>query len=122
MLVNFCLCLLQVHLSCPSLAKSHKNEASLLLNPRLFKEKKKFFRKIRFLVRFSLRSWRYCVGASLKFWQRCRVPKSGSRHEAVASPLVTAPPSNLTRLLHNTASYAGYVRFQAFSAHSHRVN
>ena len=24
-----------------------------------------------------------------------------------ASPLVTAPPSNLTRLLHNTASYAG---------------
>ena len=25
-----------------------------------------------------------------------------------ASPLVTAPPPNLTRLLHNTASYAGY--------------
>ena len=25
-----------------------------------------------------------------------------------ASPLVTAPPSNLTRLLYNTASYAGY--------------
>ena len=25
-----------------------------------------------------------------------------------ASPLVTAPSSNLTRILHNTASYAGY--------------
>ena len=25
-----------------------------------------------------------------------------------ASPLVTAPPPNLTRLLHNTASYEGY--------------
>ena len=37
--------------------------------------------------------------------------QKGSRDEAVflaASPLVTAPPSNLTRLLHNTISYAGY--------------
>ena len=37
--------------------------------------------------------------------------KKGSRDEVfeilAASPLVTAPPSNLTRLLHNTASYAG---------------
>ena len=54
------------------------------------------------------------MGARLKFWQRSRVPKKGSRDEAVeipllaASPLVTAPPSNLTRLLYNTASYAGY--------------
>ena len=61
----------------------------------------------------SLLSWRYYVGARLKFWRRSRVPKKGSRDEAVflaASPLVTAPPSNLTRLLHNTASYAGYCR------------
>ena len=52
----------------------------------------------------SLRSWRYCVGARLKFWRRSRVPKKGSRDEAVflaASPLVTAPPSNLTRLYCN---------------------
>ena len=51
------------------------------------------------------------MGARLKFWRRNRVPKKGSRDEAVflaTSPLVTAPPSNLTRLLHNTASYAGY--------------
>ena len=37
--------------------------------------------------------------------------KKGSRDEAVflaASPLVTAPPPNLTRLLHNTTSYVGY--------------
>ena len=27
----------------------------------------------------SLRSWRYCVGARLKFWRRSRVPKKGSR-------------------------------------------
>ena len=37
--------------------------------------------------------------------------KKGSRDEVfeilAASPLVTAPPSNLTQLLHNTASYAG---------------
>jgi len=26
---------------------------------------------------FSLRSWRYCVGARLKFWRRSRVPKKG---------------------------------------------
>ena len=30
----------------------------------------------------SLRSWRYCVGARLKFWRRSRVPKKGSRDEA----------------------------------------
>ena len=64
------------------------------------------------------------MGARLKFWRRSRVPKKGSRDEAVflaASPLVTAPPSNLTRLyttaplpnltrlLQNNASYAGYL-------------
>ena len=52
------------------------------------------------------------MGAKLKFWRWSRVPKKGSRDEAVeflaASPLVTAPPSNLTRLLHNSASYAGW--------------
>ena len=31
----------------------------------------------------SLRSWRYCVGARLKFWRRSRVPEKGSRDEAV---------------------------------------
>ena len=31
----------------------------------------------------SLRSWRYCVGARLKFWRRSRVPKKGSTDEAV---------------------------------------
>ena len=31
----------------------------------------------------SLHSWRYCVGARLKFWQRSCVPKKGSRDEAV---------------------------------------
>ena len=41
------------------------------------------------------------------FWRRSRVPKKGSRDEAVgwvflaASPLVTAPPSNLTPLYYN---------------------
>ena len=36
-------------------------------------------------------------------WVRSRVPKKGSRDEAVEipSPLVTAPPSNLTRLYYN---------------------
>ena len=45
------------------------------------------------------------MGARLKFWRRSRVPKKGSRDEAVvflaASQLVTAPPSNLTRLYYN---------------------
>ena len=44
------------------------------------------------------------MGARLKFWRRSRVPKKGSRDEAVflaASPLVTAPPSNLTRIYYN---------------------
>ena len=56
--------------------------------------------------KLSQRSLRYCVGARLKFWRRSRVPKRGSRDEAVelflaASPLVTATPSNLTRLYYN---------------------
>ena len=45
------------------------------------------------------------MGARLKFWRRSRVPKKGSKDEAVeflaASPLVTAPPSNLTGLYYN---------------------
>ena len=58
-------------------------------------------------------SWRYCVGTRLKFWRRSRVPKKGSRDEAVeillpvflaASLLVTAPPSNLTRLYYNDSA------------------
>ena len=43
----------------------------------------------RHLMKDSLRSWRYCVGARLKFWRRSRVPKKGSGDEA-------APPSNLS--------------------------
>ena len=35
----------------------------------------------------SLRSWRYCVGARLKFWRRSRVPKKGSGDEAVEIPV-----------------------------------
>ena len=38
----------------------------------------------------SLRSWRYCVGARLKFWRR-RVPKKGSRDEAVEIPPARKP-------------------------------
>ena len=43
------------------------------------------------------------MGARLKFWRRSRVPKKGSRDEVflAASPLVTAPPSNLTRIYYN---------------------
>ena len=58
-------------------------------------------------ARGSLCSWRYCVGARLKFWRRSRVPKKGSRDEAVflaASPLVTAPPSNLTKVYYNSSA------------------
>ena len=44
-------------------------------------------------------------GARLKFWRQSRVPKKGSKDEAVeilaASLLVTAPPSNHTRLYYN---------------------
>ena len=52
----------------------------------------------------SLRSWRYQCGCEIKVLAAGRVPKKGSRDEAVflaASPLVTAPPSNLTRLYYN---------------------
>ena len=31
----------------------------------------------------SVLSWRYCVDARLKFWRLSRVPKKGSRDEAV---------------------------------------
>ena len=39
----------------------------------------------------SLRSWRYCVGARLKFWRRSRVPKKGNRDEAVEIPPARKP-------------------------------
>ena len=69
------------------------------------------FRNSEIQFKLSLRSWRYCVGARLKFWRRRRVPKKGSRDEAVflaASPLVTAPPSNLTRLYYNGSAAKSY--------------
>ena len=48
------------------------------------------------------------MGARLKFWRRSRVPKKGSKDEAIeilaVSPLVTAPPSNLTRLYYNSST------------------
>ena len=44
-----------------------------------------------FLHPVSLRSWRYCVGARLKFGQRSRVPKKGSRDEAVEIPPARKP-------------------------------
>ena len=39
------------------------------------------------------------MGARLKFWRRSRLPKRGSRDEAVV--FLAAPPSNLTRLYYN---------------------
>ena len=36
---------------------------------------------------FSLRSWRYCVGARLKFWRRSRVPKKGVGTRRLKYPL-----------------------------------
>ena len=39
----------------------------------------------------SLRSWRCCVGARLKFWRRSRVPKKGSRDKAVEIPPARNP-------------------------------
>ena len=57
------------------------------------------------LNKCSLRSWRYCVAARLKFWWRSCVPKKGvgtrRLKSLTASPLMTAPPSNLTRLYYN---------------------
>ena len=38
----------------------------------------KFIGTHNFWSRISLRSWRYCVGARLKFWRRSRVPKKGT--------------------------------------------
>ena len=42
-------------------------------------------------TKYSLRSWWYCVGARLKFWRRSRVPKKGSRDEAVEIPPARKP-------------------------------
>ena len=43
------------------------------------------------LVSCRLHSWRYSVGARLKFWRRSRVPKKGSRDEAVEIPPARKP-------------------------------
>ena len=93
----------------------------IILFSRRIHNSKTDFNDINFLA-FSLRSGRYCVGAILKFWRQSRVPKKGSRDEAggfaardgsagqiALDYITTAPPPNLTRLLHNTTSYAGYL-------------
>ena len=74
----------------------------------------------------SLRSWRYCVDARLNFGggavfqkkgvgtrrliSRGFATRDGSDVKSHSTILQRAPPPNLTRLLHNTASYAGYVK------------
>ena len=63
----------------------------------------------------TLRSWRYCVGARLKFFAARDGPavKSHStilqrlRRQISLDFITTAPTPNLTRLLPNTASYTG---------------
>ena len=63
----------------------------------------------------SLRSWRYCLGARFRFWGRSRDPKKGVGTRrlkylflaAYAARDGFAAKLNLTRLLHNTAGYAG---------------
>ena len=50
----------------------------------------------------SLRSWQSCLDARLTFCRGAVIQKIGSGDEAFDIP------PNLTRLLHNTASYAGY--------------
>ena len=50
----------------------------------------------------SLRSWRYCVDARLKFGRR----SWRLRRQISLDYITTALPPNLTRLLRNTASYA----------------
>ena len=61
----------------------------------------------------SLRSWQYCLGARLTFWRRsCDQKREWGRRVWISisrlTPLETASPPNLTWLLQNTASYAGY--------------
>ena len=57
----------------------HKCSLFRFLNWFLFSEEKEDIVVLEYLVVFSsflsLRSWRYCVGARLKFWRRSRVPK-----------------------------------------------
>ena len=67
-------------------------------------------REGKFILRVftSLRSWRHCLGARLKFWRRSRDPKKGvgtrrlNFYFSRLTPFVTASPPNLTRLLHNS--------------------
>ena len=51
----------------------------------------------------SLRSWPYSLGARLKFWRQSHDPKNGVRTRSFYFSRLTPP--NLTRVLHNTASY-----------------
>ena len=60
----------------------------------------------------SLRSWRHCVIKVLaaiqkKEWGR-GISLGFAPHGKTHSTGTAAPPPNLTRLVHNTASYAGY--------------
>ena len=48
--------------------------------------------KSRGLDKNSLRSWRYCVGAKLKFWRRSRVPKKGSKWDLFPLSLLENVP------------------------------
>ena len=58
-----------------------------------------------------LRSWRYCVGARLKFWQRSRVPKKGSRdttllqrlRRQIALDYYTIPPATQASRARNSS-------------------
>ena len=56
----------------------------------------------------SLRSWRYCLGARLKFWRRSCDLKKGVGTRRLNFYFSRLTPPHLTRLLHNTASYTGY--------------
>ena len=58
----------------------------------------------------SLRSWRYCVGARLKFWRRSRVPKKRSRDEAVEIGTISGRWSGNEPALLPDQSLLGYAR------------
>ena len=44
----------------------------VICNENLFPVINKLFQYLRIKMTHSLRSWRYCVGARLKFWRRSR--------------------------------------------------
>ena len=64
----------------------------------------------------SLRSWRYCVIKVLAAEPRS---KKGSGDEAFE--FLAVPPPNLTRLVHNTASYAGYSLKRSLPFREHKI-